>query len=159
MKMKKKIFYRALIGFPIGISIGNFIMILISLVWANGYYAPCVPDLITEMGNEINAVIIQTALCGLLGTGFSASSVIWEIEHWSIVKQTGIYFLMISVIMLPISYLMYWMEHSVTGFLIYFCIFILIFAVIWMVQFIIVKNSIKKMNEKLSETRSPHSNN
>ena len=89
--------YRALIGFPIGISIGNLIMILISLGWANGYYSPCVPDLITAMGNEINAVIIQTVLCGLLGSGFSVSSVIWEIEDWSIVKQTGIYFLMFSV--------------------------------------------------------------
>lgn len=157
--MKKKIFYRALIGFPIGISIGSLIMILISLGWANGYYSPCVPDLITAMGNEINAVIIQTVLCGLLGSGFSVSSVIWEIEDWSIVKQTGIYFLIISVIMLPIAYFMYWMEHSVTGFLSYFGIFILIFAVIWIVQFIIGKKNIKRMNEKLSETRNTDSNN
>ena len=157
--MKKKIFYRALIGFPIGICIGNVIMIVISLGWANGYYSPCVPDLITAMGNEINAVIIQTVLCGLLGSGFSVSSVIWEIEDWSIVKQTGIYFLIISVIMLPIAYFMYWMEHSVTGFLSYFGIFILIFAVIWIVQFIIGKKNIKRMNEKLSETRNTDSNN
>ena len=135
--MKKKIFYRALIGFPIGISIGNLIMILISLGWANGYYSPCVPDLITAMGSEINAVIIQTVLCGLLGSGFSV----------------------ISVIMLPIAYFMYWMEHSVTGFLSYFGIFILIFAVIWIVQFIIGKKNIKRMNEKLSETRNTDSNN
>ena len=134
-------------------------MILISLGWANGYYSPCVPDLITAMGNEINAVIIQTVLCGLLGSGFSVSSVIWEIEDWSIVKQTGIYFLIISVIMLPIAYFMYWMEHSVTGFLSYFGIFILIFAVIWIVQFIIGKKNIKRMNEKLSETRNTDSNN
>ena len=127
--------------------------------WANGYYSPCVPDLITAMGNEINAVIIQTVLCGLLGSGFSVSSVIWEIEDWSIVKQTGIYFLIISVIMLPIAYFMYWMEHSVTGFLSYFGIFILIFAVIWIVQFIIGKKNIKRMNEKLSETRNTDSNN
>ena len=157
--MKKKIFYRALIGFPIGISIGNLIMILISLGWANGYYSPCVPDLITAMGNEINAVIIQTVLCGLLGSGFSVSSVIWEIEDWSIVKQTGIYFLIISVIMRGSKNFMYWMEHSVTGFLSYFGIFILIFAVIWIVQFIIGKKNIKRMNEKLSETRNTDSNN
>lgn len=123
------------------------------------FYSPCVPDLITAMGNEINAVIIQTVLCGLLGSGFSVSSVIWEIEDWSIVKQTGIYFLIISVIMLPIAYFMYWMEHSVTGFLSYFGIFILIFAVIWIVQFIIGKKNIKRMNEKLSETRKTDSNN
>jgi len=153
MNLKKKIFHRILIGFPIGISIGNLIMILISLRWANGYYSPCVPDLITAMGNEINAVIIQTVLCGLLGIGFSASSVIWEIEHWSIVKQTGIYFLIISVIMLPIAYFMYWMEHSVTGFVSYFGIFILIFAVMWIIQFITGKYNVKKINKKLIESQ------
>lgn len=153
MNLKKKIFHRILIGFPIGISIGNLIMILISLRWANGYYSPCVPGLITAMGNEINAVMIQTVLCGLLGIGFSASSVIWEIEHWSIVKQTGIYFLIISVIMLPIAYFMYWMEHSVTGFVSYFGIFILIFAVMWIIQFITGKHNVKKINKKLIESQ------
>ena len=153
MNLKKKIFHRILIGFPIGISIGNLIMILISLRWANGYYSPCVPGLITAMGNELNAVMIQTVLCGLLGIGFSASSVIWEIEHWSIVKQTGIYFLIISVIMLPIAYFMYWMEHSVTGFVSYFGIFILIFAVMWIIQFITGKYNVKKINKKLIESQ------
>ena len=153
MNLKKKIFHRILIGFPIGISVGNLIMILISLRWANGYYSPCVPGLITAMGNEINAVMIQTFLCGLLGIGFSASSVIWEIEHWSIVKQTGIYFLIISVIMLPIAYFMYWMEHSVTGFVSYFGIFILIFAVMWIIQFITGKHNVKKINKKLIESQ------
>ena len=90
--MKKKIIKRSLLGFPLGITMGHLITILISLGWANGYYSPCVPELISIMGNEINAVILQTILCGILGVGFAASSVIWEMDSWSIVKQTGIYF-------------------------------------------------------------------
>ncbi len=129
--MKKKIIIRSLLGFPIGIAIGYLITILTSLVWAKGYYPPCVPELISVMGNEINAVILQTVLCKILGTGFAANSIIWEMYNWSLVKQTGIYFSIISVIMLPIAYLAYWMEHSVAGFFIYFGIFVLIFAVIW----------------------------
>ena len=77
--MKKKIIKRSLLGFPLGITLGCLITILISLGWANGYYSPCVPELIEIMGNEINAVILQTILCGILGTGFAAGSVIWEI--------------------------------------------------------------------------------
>lgn len=150
--MKKKIVIRSLLGFPIGIALGYLITILISLGWANGYYSPCVPELISVMGNEINAVILQTVLSGILGTGFAASSVIWEIDNWSIVKQTGIYFAVISVIMLPIAYFAYWMEHSIVGFLIYFGIFVLIFAVVWSVQFIVGKHNVRKMNEKLSQT-------
>ncbi len=151
--MKKKIIVRSALGFPIGISIGYLITIIISLGWANGYYSPCVPELITVMGNEINAVILQTVLCGLLGAGFAASSVIWSIEHWGIVKQTGIYFAIISLIMIPIAYFTYWMEHSLKGFLSYFGIFILIFIFIWIIEFIIVKQNVKKMNENLYKSK------
>lgn len=61
------------------------------------------------MGNEINAVILQALLCGLLGTGFSAGSVIWDIESWNLVKQTGVYFFITASIMMPTAYLLYWM--------------------------------------------------
>lgn len=151
--MKKKIILRAALGFPIGIAIGHLITIVISLVWANGYYAPCVPELIDVMGSEIYAVILQALLCGLLGIGFAASSLIWEIEHWGLVKQTGIYFLIISVIMLPIAYLTYWMEHSLMGFFSYYAVFALIFLVIWIIEFIIGRYNVRKMNAKLKERR------
>ena len=120
--MKKTMIKRSVIGFPIGIAVGYLITIVISLCWAKGFYSPCVPELISVMGNEINAVILQTLLCGLLGTGAAAGSVVWENEHWSIVKQTGIYFLLLSAFMMPVAYFNYWMEHSAGGFLSYFVI-------------------------------------
>lgn len=150
--MKKKIVIRSLLGFPIGIAIGYVITVLISLGFANGHYLACMPELAAVMGNEINAVILQTVLCGILGTGFAASSIIWEIDHWNIVKQTGIYFLIISLIMLPIAYFTHWMEHSPMGFFIYFGIFVLIFAIVWIVQFIVARHNVKKLNKKLSQT-------
>ncbi len=151
--MKKKIVLRSILGFPIGIAIGYLITIFISLGWANGYYSPCVPELISAMGNEINAVVFQTLLCGLLGTGFAASSVIWEIENWGIIKQTGIYFIIVSVIMLPIAYFAYWMEHSIVGLFSYFGIFVLIFVFIWIIQFAFEKHAVKKMNKKLHNVK------
>ncbi len=151
--MKKKIILRGILGIPIGITIGYLITIFISLGLAHGYYSPCVPELISMMGSEIRAVIVQSVFSGILGAGFAASSVIWEIDHWSLVKQTGIYFAIASLLMLPIAYLAYWMEHSVVGFLSYFGIFILIFAMIWAIQFAIGKYNVKKMNEKLYQAQ------
>ncbi|MDO4308705.1 MAG: DUF3021 domain-containing protein [Eubacteriales bacterium] len=147
--MKKKIVLRSVLGFPLGLAMGYLITIMISLIWAGGYYSPCVPELIVAMGSEINAVLLQALLCGILGTGFGAASVIWEMDDWSLVKQTGIYFLIVSVIMLPLAYIMYWMEHSLKGFFCYFGIFFIIFVVIWIVQYIIAKHNVKKMNETL----------
>lgn len=148
--MKKKIILRGALGFPLGITIGYLITIIISLFFADGYYSPCVPELISMLGNEINAVMLQALLCGLLGTGFAACSVIWEIEHWSIAKQTGIYFSIICIIMLPIAYVLHWMEHSIAGFLSYFAIFVLIFIVIWVTQFVMAMRNVKKINAKIN---------
>ena len=147
--MKRKIVLRGILGFPIGVTIGYVITIIISLIWANGYYSPCVPELVAIMGSEIKAVSLQALLSGILGTGFAAISVIWEIENWSVVKRTGIYFIISSLIMLPIAYFTQWMNHSLKGALSYFGIFILIFVIIWIVQYIIARKNVKKMNETL----------
>lgn len=151
--MKKKVILRGLFGLPTGIALGYVITVVISLIRGKGYYAPCVPELIDVIGSEIGAVVLQMVLCGVLGIGFAASSVIWEIEHWSLVKQTGIYFLIISVIMMPTAYFTYWMEHSVMGALSYFGIFVLIFAVIWVVQFVMGRRNVERMNEELNKVK------
>lgn len=152
-KMKKKIILRCISGVPIGLSIGYLITIVISLIWADGYYASCVPELAERMGSEISAVILQALLCGILGMGFGGCSVIWEIENWGIAKQTGIYFLIVSLIMMPIAYVTYWMEHSIQGIVSYFGIFVFIFAIVWAIQYGRAKHNIKEMNEKMESFR------
>ena len=149
--MKKAVILRGLIGIPVGITIGYLITIFISLGWGNGYYSPCVPQLAEEVGSEIGAVILQTVLCAVLGAVFSAASLSWEFDHWSIVKQTGIYFLIISLTMMPIAYITHWMEHSLTGFLLYFGIFFFIGVVIWIVQYLVWRGRVKKIQEKVSQ--------
>ena len=153
MNLKKKILLRAISGLPIGLSIGYLITIVISLIWADGYYTPCVPALAETTGSEINAVILQALLCAILGMGFGGCSVIWEIEDWGIAKQTGIYFLIVSLIMMPVAYITYWMEHSFWGVVSYFGIFAFIFAIIWAIQYVRAKRNIKKMNEKMESFR------
>lgn len=149
--MKKRIALRGILGLPIGITIGYFITILTSLIWGNGYYSPCTPELIALTGSEISAVLVQTILCGILGAGCAAGSVIWEIEHWGIAKQTGIYFLLLFIIMMPIAYITHWMEHSLSGFMSYFGTFALIFILIWIIEYMIEKHNIDKINAKLNK--------
>lgn len=145
-----------MLGFPLGLAIGYVISIIISLIWAGGYYSPCVPELAEAMGSEINAVLVQALLSGILGTGFGATSVIWEIEDWGIVKQTGIYFLINSVIMMPTAYVTRWMEHSAKGVLRYFGIFACIFVVIWVMEYSIARRNVIRMNETLKRRRDGH---
>ena len=147
--MRKKVMLRGALGFPLGIALGFAITIAISWLWADGHYAPCVPELVEAVGSEIGAVTVQALLSGLLGTGFAGASVIWDMERWSLVKQTGIYFTVISLVMLPVAYLTYWMEHRVTGFLSYLGMFALLFVLIWLVQLWGGRRSVKAMNDRL----------
>lgn len=147
--MKKQIFLRGFLGFPIGILIGYIITIVISLKWGHGNYIPCIMELVEIMGSQINAVILQTLLCGLIGSSFSVSSLIWEVDKWSIFKQTGIYFSITSIVMMPIAYFLYWMEHSFWGVISYFGIFIVIFIIVWIIKYCIWRIRIIKINKKL----------
>ena len=151
--MKKKILTRGLIGFPIGIARGCVITIIISICIGKGSFYPVRPELAETMGSELNAVILQTALCGIMGSGFAMASVIWELDSWSLIKQSGIYFLIISVIMLPIAYIANWMEHSVAGILSYAGIFVASFVVVWLIQSFVWKSKIKKKNECINKKK------
>ena len=146
--MKKAILSRALMGFPIGIAIGQCISLLVSALLGRGTFEVCVPSFVTAMGSELSAVALQTLLCGILGAASAASSLVWTAD-WSLLKRTVVNFLLLTGAMLPIAYVTGWMEHSVKGFLLYFAAFTLIFALIWLVQYLALKRRVKKLNEKV----------
>ena len=145
--MKNRIIKLALIGFPVGIVIGFVITLIISACIGDGFYYPVTPDFIGLMGNELNAVILQTVLCGIIGSGFAMASVIWDIDSWSLAKQSAIYFLIACIIMFPIAYITNWMKHSIAGVLSYVGIFVVIFVIAWLVQYLSWKRKIKRMND------------
>lgn len=147
--MKKLLINRIIIGLLGGIAISYLITVGISISLGDGNYYPCVPVLIERFGSEITAVVIQTILSAVLGVGFALSSLIWEKDNWSLLKQTGTYFAVVSVLMMTVAYVCEWMEHSIKGVLCYFAIFFLIFAVVWFTQFFFWKKRISKLNSKI----------
>ncbi len=148
--MKKQCLIRGGLGFPIGVMISQLITICISLFFAKGKYLAVVPALVDVAGSELNAVIWQTLLSGILGSAFAMISLIWEMERWSIAKQTGIYFLLACFVMMPIAYLTHWMEHSLQGFIKHFLIFLLLFVVVWGIQYVVWRTKVEEINKKLT---------
>ena len=150
--MKRKLILRGLFGFSVGVAIGFVITIIISVCVGDGSFYPVTPELIVTMGNELNAVILQTVLCGIMGAGFAMASVIWEMDSWSLAKQSGIYFSVACIVMLPIAYVTNWMKHTVGGILAYVGIFVVIFLVVWLIQYSAWKRKIKKMNDSIKKS-------
>ncbi len=144
--MKNKLYKRALLGLPIGIAIGAIIPIIISGLFGNGTYYFATPELIEQTGSELNAVVLQTVLSGIIGVSFSAASLIWDIDSWSLAKQSAAYFTITSLVMLPVAYIANWMEHSLQGFVSYFSIFVVIFIIVWIVMYFFWRKEIEKIN-------------
>ncbi len=149
--MGNKIIKRCLIGMPIGLAISTVITIVISVFIGDGAYYAVVPELSAECGSEIRAVVLQ-ALCSLLyGAAFAGASVIWETE-WSLTKMTAVHLLICSAATFPIAWLMYWMDHTLSGVLQYFGIFLVIYILIWISQYFSIKRKIAEMNSRISQS-------
>ena len=148
--MKKEILKRSLFGAPLGIAIGVIITIIISLTVGDGRFYAVVPELVNDMGSEINAVILQTVLSMVYGAAWAGASVVWDAEGWSLLKMTLVHLAIASVATFPIAYFARWMPHSTKGILIYVGIFIAIYAAIWLSQYAAMKKRIQAMNEKLN---------
>ncbi|MBQ8567660.1 MAG: DUF3021 domain-containing protein [Oscillospiraceae bacterium] len=147
--MKNKIIKRAVMGFFIGIAIGQMICVLISLMSGNGQFIICTPEFTELIGNEAAAAAIQTLLCAVMGSGYSAASVIWESDNLSIAAQSGICFAIYAVFLLPVAYFTNWMEHSVSGVLGYIGIFAASFVFVWVIQYFSWKKKLNAINQKL----------
>lgn len=149
--MKKKIMIRSLVGASIGLNISFLITVLISLCLGDGGYHPVVPQLAIQCGSEIKAVLLQTLLSLLYGAAWGGVTVVWEIEEWSLLKQTIIHLLFTSLGTFPIAYVCYWMPREIKGIVGYFGIFFGIYFFIWISQYMGMKRRVREMNEKMNE--------
>ncbi len=156
--MKKKILFRSLLGAPIGVTISLIITVVISFWSENGEYFPAPTDLITWCGGETTAVIVQMLCSMIIGAVCAGASVIWEVEKWSLTKQTLIHFAVFVVVFLPLSYVLNWMPHRVSGALIYVATFIFTYVLIWVSQYFSMRAKIKKMNKQLQEMQHADKN-
>lgn len=149
--MIKKILLRCLIGAPIGLCITTAITIIVSALIGDGNYYPVGSELIGNFGNELNAVVVQAVFALLFGAVWAGASVIWEIEHWSLLRQTVVHFLASSISAFPIAYYMYWMPHNAVGFSIYFVMFIILYLIIWFCNYSGMKRRVREMDERVKE--------
>lgn len=147
--MKKKMIIRCLIGAPIGLAISTVIAIGISLAIGDGNFYAVVPELTAGCKSEINAVLLQSVCSLLYGAAWAGASAIWEIDNWSILRQTATHLVICSTATFPVAYFMRWMEHNIWGILIYFSCFFAIYFLIWISQYMIIKRHVQQINRKV----------
>lgn len=148
--MKRKILLRCLLGAGLGVAISSLITVAISVAVGDGGYYAATPELVSDLGGELNAVLIQTVCSMLIGAVFAGASFIWETERWSLLRMTLTHLFVTSAVMMPVSWLLRWMPHSLSGIAVYIAIFLGIYAFVWISQYSAVKKHIRKLNDSLN---------
>lgn len=149
--MKKKLLFRSLLGAPIGVLVSLIVTVIISLCTGHGEYYSAPHELTDWCGSEITAVIVQLVCSLAVGAIGGGSSVIWDMEKWSLTKQTLIHFAVLVIGFVPVSYVLNWMPHYLYGALGYIGAFISVYLIMWISVYFSVKAKIKKMNKRLQE--------
>lgn len=150
MNLKKQFILRFLVGMPIGLLICYFITLFISIVVGDGNFYPVPTELTNLCKSQLNAVIVQTIAGMIYGGMCCGASIIWEVDSWSLTRQTVTHLIVISVISFPIAYVMRWMPQNIYGILIYCAIFFFIYFGIWLGTYCKIKAQIKQINSKIN---------
>ena len=146
---KKEVAKRAILGFIYGVFIGQTILIIESLFMRDGNFYAVSTSLLELAGTKIAAVIIQYFLTGIIGTTFAATTVIFEMDNWSLLRQTILHFIIVSIVMYIAGFLCGWFPHTVVSTLIWFGVFVVVYVIFWICFSMYYKNKVKKINSHL----------
>ena len=80
-----------------------------------------------------------TFIVGIIIASVAAASVIYEIENWSLFKQSVIHFLIMLVTVLPLLYISGWYKlNSVLDYVKVFGIFLFVGIVLWTISYFLL---------------------
>lgn len=135
-KYIKKFITRGLItGIPFGVFIGQ-VVFAIFLLFTD------VKNIETTK-EQYFGQLISSAFTGFYCVGLS---VVFNIEKWSLLKQTIINFLGMAIVYFPIAYFTGWMPKNFIGIAYFTLNYLIVYIVIW----IIFKYKIRHINKQLS---------
>lgn len=149
--MKKQIILRGLLGMPLGVAISVWWSLASFALLGRGDYALTVPSLEAACGSPLAAAAAQTAAVMAYGAMWGGASVIWEVERWSLLRQTVTHFCLTAAGTFPVAWSLGWMTRSLGGAAVYFGIFIGIYALIWAGGTWMIGRRLRKINRRLEE--------
>ena len=152
--MKKKVFKLALIGFFLGMLIGN----LISYLSCDKSAQPLVivsPVLVERTGSVRAAMIVNTLLSGLLGAAAWAGVIFHDPEVFDcgLTKAAVYHFLLIMVFNIPIALYCGWCPPDPVSILIWTGIMAVSYFIVWLIMFLIYRKETAELNELMKNNK------
>ncbi len=151
--MLKKTLKSALIGFLLGIVIGNVIAILTGSSDTGGVTFASSKLLDIAGGNGVVAMLLQSLFSGLYGAACFAGMSFYEVERLPLAVATALHCALIVLLFIPISYLLGWVGGIVET-LIIAAIQAAAFFVIWLILYSVYKKQVRELNDLQDDFKS-----
>lgn len=153
--MLKKIFYRAAISAPIATVVHQIITIIVSIARGDGRYFPIAPAFASLFSNDITPIVVQLILVGLIGATFAGSSVLFDIESWSFLKQGFWHLAITSVVLIPVC-LLCWRPVNFTSAMALVISWLFVYGCTWLSQYFTWRCRIRKLNARIQLKNRRH---
>lgn len=156
--MRKSIIVRSATSFSISAMCGLITNMLIELIVRQvtqlDKYVPFSPEFIQLFPSKSIAVEVDILLYGLIGAVFAAGTFIFEKERLSFLVQNIIYFIMTSMVWIPIVVFMWQLQNHLQALIGTLSGFVITYVIIIVVSYKEIQQDINKINESLEEIRS-----
>ena len=109
--------------------------------------------ILTGLSDAGHASVPYVLLCGIPGCITMGSTVIYDVEKWSLVRATATHFAVCFVTYYALAFLMGWLRFGDRLFWIITAAMVVGYVIIWLVMYLTYKRQIRKMNEELKRLR------
>ncbi len=147
--MLKNALIRGINSFMYAIALNVLLAFVITAIVNKPDFVPLVPDYGAHFDSNITALLLQIVLVGLTSAAFGAGSIIFELERWSLLKQSIVYFIATTVIWVPVSIFCWSINKYPTAFISILSSYVTSYLIVWMIQYRLCKRSVTKINQKL----------
>ncbi|WP_035666057.1 DUF3021 domain-containing protein [Halalkalibacter akibai] len=100
---------------------------------------------------QVSVSIIWMNMLGsmVMGIYFGVSSMIFDVDHWSPLKQTTIHFLLSISVWLPLAMLIGWLPFNVIPIIVGIGSFIVVYVIFWSGSYFYFKRLEHEMNQSV----------
>ena len=119
-----------------------------------GYIAGCAIGLCFSLQNSgvtIGEALPHILLGGIPGAIAMGSTVIYDIEKWSILRATATHFLITMCVTILACFVLKWFEPWSTPFWIMIAFELAGYVLVWLAMYLCFRAKVRKLNEMLKE--------
>lgn len=133
-------------GIPLGITIGFVISLFFSSLYQTNNYSPSTPSFMAQFPSPLTATIVSGLLWALIGVVFSLTSLLFQVDSWSITRQTVSHFLLSYLGFTPLAIICGWFPTSISWLALFTLIYLVIYTIIWFISMAVARAEVRRLN-------------